>query len=252
MHTVQGYGNQTRSRNTFRRARRAKGNHDMAILSNEDRDHLTSLFGETLSDDVTIHLYTHPVIVTADERDCEACEPTRELLEELTILSDKLSLTVHTVTPAQRLEQLGVSEIPAIVLEGTNQGTLRFIGIPAGYEFATLVEDLLQLSGGETHLKASTIAVLDSLRDPIHIKVFVTPSCPYCPQAARLAHAMAAHSSLVTADVIEANEFPQIADRYRVYGVPKTVVNETEEFEGAQPEEALIALIRSATTTAAA
>lgn len=224
----------------------------MAILSNEDRDYLTTLFGERLLEDVTIRLYTQPIIVTADERDCEACEPTRELLEELAELSDKLTLEVHTVSPAQRVAQIGMTEIPAIVLEGTNRGAVRFIGIPSGYEFSTLVEDLLELSSDETQLTRQTLDVLDSLKSPIHIKVFVTPTCPYCPQAARLAHAMAARSELVTADVIEANEFPQIADHYRVYGVPKTVVNETGEFEGARSEEALIALIQSASTTMAA
>ncbi len=230
----------------------AKGNSTVAILSNEDREYLVTLFGEKLVDDVTLHLYTQPVIVTADERDCELCEPTRELLEEVSALSDKLTLEVHALSPKQRATEAGLSEVPAIVLQGRNQGVMRFIGIPSGYEFGTLVEDLLQLSTGHSHLKQHSLEVLEALREPIHIKVFVTPSCPYCPQAARLAHAMAAHSDLVTADVIEANEFPQMADRYHVYGVPKTVVNETGEFEGARPEEALIALIEAASATPAA
>ncbi len=224
----------------------------MAIISNEDRDYLANLFGERLVNDVTVHLYTQPIIVTADERDCEVCEPTRELLEEVTALSDKLTLDIHTLSPQQRIAEIGLSEVPAIVLSGSNQGVMRFIGIPSGYEFGTLVEDLLDVSAGESHLKPQTVEMLGSLTDPIHIKVFVTPSCPYCPQAARLAHAMAAQSELVTADVIEANEFPEISDRYHVYGVPKTVVNETAEFEGARPEEALVALIESVSHTAAA
>lgn len=224
----------------------------MAILSTEDRDYLVKLFGERLMDDVSVHLYTQPVIVTAEERDCEACPPTQQLLEEVTDISDKLSLNVHAVSPQQRVTELGLSEIPAIVLQGKNQGAVRFIGIPSGYEFGTLVEDLLEVSTGETQLEPGTIQMLEQLSDPIHIKVFVTPSCPYCPQSARLAHAMAATSGMITADVIEANEFPQIADRFNVYGVPKTVVNDSAEFEGAQPEAALVALIESVASTAVA
>lgn len=224
----------------------------MAILSNEDRDYLVKLFGERLVNDVTVHLYTQPVIVTADELDCDACEPTRDLLEEVVSLSNKLTLEVHSLTPQQRMAEIGLSEVPAVVLSGSNNGVMRFIGIPSGYEFGTLVEDLLDVSAGENHLNARTMDVLNALTAPIHIKVFVTPSCPYCPQAARLAHAMAARSEFVTADVIEANEFPEIADRYHVYGVPKTVVNETAEFEGARPEEALVALIESVSHTVAA
>ncbi len=251
LNTVQGYGiDDTREMNSL--VPDTKGNPRMAILSNEDRDYLVGLFRERLVNDVTLHLYTQPVIVTADERDCEACEPTRELLEEVTALSDKLTLELHTVSPQQRITEIGLSEIPAIVLNGRNHGVMRFIGIPSGYEFGTLVEDLLDVSTDENHLQPKTIEALESLTDPVHIKVFVTPSCPYCPQSARLAHAMAAHSKFVTADVIEANEFPEIADRYHVYGVPKTVVNDTAEFEGAQPEEALVALISSAGATAVA
>lgn len=224
----------------------------MSILSNEDREYLVNLFGERLVNDVTIHLYNQPVIVTTDERDCEACGPTQELLEEVAALSEKLTLEIHTLAPQQRAAEIGLSEIPAILLKGTNQGAVRFIGIPSGYEFGTLIEDLLEVSGGESQLQPRTIEVLDALTEPVHIKVFVTPSCPYCPQAARLAHAMASKSELVTSDVIEANEFPEMSNRYNVYGVPKTVVNETAEFEGARPEEALVALIESATNTAAA
>ncbi len=223
----------------------------MAILSNEDRDYLVKLFGEHLVNDIAIHLYTQPIIVTAEERDCEACEPTRDLLEEVVALSDKLTLDVHTVSPQQRATEIGLREIPAILLRGSNRGEVRFIGIPSGHEFGTLIEDLVEISSGHNHLKPHTLEVLDGLTDPVHIQVFVTPSCPYCPQAAHLAHTMAAYSSMVTADVIEANEFPEMADRYQVYGVPKTVVNETQEFEGAQPEDALVALIEAATRAAA-
>jgi len=223
----------------------------MAILSNEDRDYLIKLFGERFVNDVTIHLYTQPLIVSADERDCEACEPTRDLLEEVVALSPKLALELHTASPQQRASEIGFREIPAILLKGSNQGEMRFIGIPSGYEFGTLIEDLVEISTSGSHLKPHTLEVLDALTDPIHIKVFVTPSCPYCPQAAHLAHTMAAYSPLVTADVIEENEFPEMSNRYNVYGVPKTVVNETQEFEGARPEEALVALIESATKTAA-
>lgn len=223
----------------------------MAILSTEDRDYLVKLFGERLIDEVSVHLYTQPVIVTTDERDCDACPPTQQLLEEVTDLSDKLRLNLHAVSPQQRVTELGLSEIPAIVLQGRNQGAVRFIGIPSGYEFGTLVEDLLEVSTGESQLESGTLQMLEKLSHPIHIKVFVTPSCPYCPQSARLAHALAAANGLITADVIEANEFPQIADRFNVYGVPKTVVNDSAEFEGAQPEAALVALIESVTSTAA-
>lgn len=57
---------------------------------------------------------------------------------------------------------------------------------------------------------------------------------------------MAVESRHVTADVIEAMEFPDLSQRYGVRGVPKTVINETTEFVGALPEAQYLAHVREA------
>ncbi len=71
---------------------------------------------------------------------------------------------------------------------------------------------------------------------PMHIQVFVTPTCPYCPRAVRLTHQFAMKSDLIRADMIESTEFPQLANRYEVMAVPKVVINDTIFSEGALPE----------------
>ena len=75
---------------------------------------------------------------------------------------------------------------------------------------------------------------------PLDIKVFVTPTCVYCPRAVTTAHRMAVESPFVTATCIEATEFPELSRRYRVTGVPKTVADENEIL-GALPEEDFVA-----------
>jgi len=70
----------------------------------------------------------------------------------------------------------------------------------------------------------------------VHIQVFVTLTCPHCPVAAAMAHKFAVENELIRADVVDANEFPQLALKYGVMGVPKIVVNEKVEFVGAVPE----------------
>ncbi len=77
---------------------------------------------------------------------------------------------------------------------------------------------------------------LAKLTEPISMQVFVTPTCPYCPQAVILAHQMAIASPMVQADMVEAMEFPHLATKYQVMGVPRTVINETVHIEGAAPE----------------
>jgi len=86
------------------------------------------------------------------------------------------------------------------------------------------------VGNGQTDLSEETKKALGGLARDVHIRVFVTPSCPFCPAAASLAHKMAAESEKVTADIVEANEFPDLAERYNVRGVPKVVVNESTGF----------------------
>jgi len=66
--------------------------------------------------------------------------------------------------------------VPAVILEGKNAGRVRFFGLPAGYEFATLVEDLVDVSRGETALAGETRRQLAGLPAPVLIRVLVTPT----------------------------------------------------------------------------
>lgn len=136
----------------------------------------------------------------------------------------------------------GVDKVPALVLlreDGTDT-RVRYFGIPAGYEFGSLVEDLVDISRGETRLSERTRQALSQIARPVHMQVFVTPTCPYCPKAVRLAHQFAMESPFIRADMVEALEFPELADRFGVFGVPKTVINEVEEVEGAVPEAVML------------
>jgi alkyl hydroperoxide reductase subunit AhpF len=89
----------------------------------------------------------------------------------------------------------------------------------------------------------SYLAALDK---PLHLQVFVTPTCPYCPPAVYLAHQLAFESDLVRADMVEAIEFPHLSYKYQVQGVPRTVINESTYLEGAAPEGMLLAKIKTA------
>ncbi|HHR85866.1 MAG TPA: glutaredoxin, partial [Candidatus Acetothermia bacterium] len=97
-------------------------------------------------------------------------------------------------------------------------------------------------------LAPETKDALAHLAEPVHIQVFVTPSCPYCPKAVRMAHMMAMESDKVTADMVMANEFPQLSNKYNVMAVPKVVINEDTSFEGAIPEDDYVSFVAQATT----
>ena len=213
----------------------------MTFIAEKEAGELRRHLETHLTAPVTMDLFARPVtgLWVPGRRDCETCEDTRKLLEEVAALSDKLTLRVHDVTAEpQAAAAAGLEEdqIPAVVLTGAAKGRVRFLGLPSGLEFGTLLRSLIDVGRGGTTLAEATKESLQGLAKDVHIRVFVTPSCPYCPRAAEIAHQMAVESGRVTADVIEAQEFPDLAERYHVHGVPKVVVNETLGFVGAQPE----------------
>jgi glutaredoxin-like protein len=184
--------------------------------------------------------------------ECQFCKETRQIVEEVADLSDKITAEVYNfVTDKAMADMYGIDKIPAIAILRVDDGEdrdygIRFYGIPSGYEFTSIIEDIMDVSRGQSGLMPKTIESVASLTEPVHFQVFVTPTCPYCPQAVRLAHKLAIESELIRSDMIEAIEFPQLANRYSVYGVPRTVINESVHQEGAVPEPMMLAKLLEA------
>ena len=187
------------------------------------------------------------LIVFTQEIECEFCAETRQLVEEMAQLSDQLTAEVYDfVADQEKVRELGIDKIPAIAVVGQEDYGVRFYGIPSGYEFASLLHAIQAVAAGKPELSEETMQVLADLTTPVHIQVFVTPTCPYCPVSVVLAHEMAIASSLVRADMVEAMEFPHLATKYQVMGVPRTVINETVSIEGAAPEPTVLEKLREA------
>jgi len=111
------------------------------------------------------------------ELECPTCRETGQLLQELSGLSEKLSLEVYNFQlDKQQVSQYQIDKIPATVVAGVKDYGIRFYGLPAGYEFATLLEDILAVSRGKSALSPATIERLRTLDRPLHLQVFVTPT----------------------------------------------------------------------------
>ncbi|OGR65087.1 MAG: hypothetical protein A2X31_07990 [Elusimicrobia bacterium GWB2_63_22] len=189
---------------------------------------------ETLEAEVKIVYFKESLL-------CQTCGPAEDFYKEVAALSPKVKLEVYNrVTDTEKAAAYGVSLTPAAVIEGGKGARVRFYGIPAGYEFVSLLEALKNSAAPAQELQPETLAALGALTAPVNIKVFVTPTCPYCPPAVVLAHKFALASPQVTAEMIESSEFPELAAKYEVSGVPQIVVNEKTTLVGAQPEAALL------------
>jgi len=201
------------------------------LIPDEQRERIRSELSEKLVSPVRVIMFTQAM-------ECKFCADTKQLIYELAELSDKIQAEVHDyVADAQLAREYDVARIPAIVIRGEKDYGVRFYGFPYGYEFQTLMEALASVSKGQTNLSEQTRQKLREIKVPINIKVFTTLTCPHCPSAATMAHKFAIENSLIRAEIIDAGEFPDLALKYDVMGVPKIVVNEKIEFVGAVPEE---------------
>jgi glutaredoxin-like protein len=177
------------------------------------------------------------LMMFTQEFECQYCAETRQLVEEIAGLSDQLTAEVYNfVTDEEMVKKYDIDKIPAIAIVGEEDHGIRFYGIPSGYEFTSLLEAIQSVANGNHELSQETQDYLSKLTEPVHMQVFVTPTCPYCPQAVVLAHRMALASPMVRADMVEAQEFPHLSTKYQVMGVPRTVINESAHIEGAAPE----------------
>lgn len=211
----------------------------MAVLKDEDKGKVKQVF-QAIEHPVTLVMFTQ-------EFECDYCTMTRELLQELASLSDKITLEVYDfIGDDDKVQTYGIDKIPATILLGEKDYGIRFYGVPAGYEFMSLIEGIVDVGKRAHGLPDAVVRQLAQVDRPVRMQAMVSPTCPYCPRAVRTAHKFAMASDRITGEMVEVNEFPHLAVKYGVQGVPNTIINETESVLGAQPErEVLKAVLRS-------
>ena len=147
----------------------------MGLLSSADQARLREAFAEM----------THPVrlLFFTQTLDCEACPATRQILDELPPLSDKISVEeLNVVIDVDKAKQYGIDRAPGIALVGQDGGgaehdsRIRFLGAPSGYEFISLVQAVLLVGGRPSTLSEETRKRLAMVDKPVTMQVFTTPT----------------------------------------------------------------------------
>ena len=155
----------------------------------------------------------------------------KEILSLISRLCNKVVVEYYDRN-SEIAKKFKVDLFPAFIIHGVRPYNIRFFGLPIGYEFGTFIRDLVDASTGKVKLLPKTIDLLKSINKEVRISVFVTPTCPYCPLMVRLAHKFAIVNDKIYADMIDAVEFPEIARKWNVVNVPKTIINGKFEIEG--------------------
>ena len=181
------------------------------------------------------------LVLFTQENGCQFCKEATGLAQELAGLSDKLSVEVYDLQKdSAKAAEYRADKVPAICVTGDKDYGIRYYGVPAGYEFSTLLA-LVELVGRrDSGLGPEARAKLAGLASPVDLQVFVTLTCPVCPLAAGVAASLAIERDNISLSIIDATEFPQLAGLYNVTAVPRTVVNRGHSFEGTLHEDRFI------------
>lgn len=214
----------------------------MGIFDENTKQQLSQILSKMVNP-ININFWTQ-------EFECPACNINRQFLEEFASFNNKIKLTIYDfVKDKQLANKYNIDKIPAIIVsdENENNMSIRFYGIPAGYEINSFIASCLEFSkpikDNVDDIDPEIVERIKKIDKKIHIQVFVTLTCPYCPSAVAVAHKIALINPNITSDMIESSTFTPLAIKYNVSSVPKTIINDKIEFVGAQPINVLVETI---------
>ncbi|MEW6669935.1 MAG: FAD-dependent oxidoreductase [Thermodesulfobacteriota bacterium] len=137
--------------------------------------------------------------------------------------------------------QYNVDRSPTLLLS-PERYRVRWLGAPVGEEARTFFEAILLMGLGKSELSGESLKILKKIDSPREIKLFVSPTCPYCPQqAVNALKAAIERPDLISLEIVDIQANPDLARQYDAEGVPQTFANEVLVAQGAQPEELFLA-----------
>lgn len=141
----------------------------MALLNAQIRKEVKAALAD-VHDPVTFKVFTQ-------QFECQYCKETRELIQEVAELSDKVAVEVYDFEKDKALaDTLGIDKVPGVAIVGRKDYGIRMFGIPSGYEFGGLIESIKLVSEGESGLSPETKKMAAGLTKPVKIQVFITPT----------------------------------------------------------------------------
>lgn len=208
------------------------------IFDEEITGQLKEIFGE-MKNPVQIELFT--------EEDAPGAQEVEDFLNEVSEIDQRIKVSVNRLPEAaDKAEKLGIVRTPGFAVldsEGKDHG-IQFYGLPGGHEINSFIYALMAVSGVKEPLPEEITSEVAGFKKDINMKVFVTLGCPHCPGAVSKAHRLAMENDNIRAEMIDANLFPELSEKFNVSSVPKIVFNDGKDLIGDQPVESFMSMLR--------
>ncbi len=166
----------------------------------------------------------------------QAC---RQIIRAFRELTSKISVREYDLGH-ELAAKWKVESAPTILIDPEHYN-IRWVGAPVGEEGRSFLEAMILIGMGKSGLSEQSIGVMKRLHEERQVKVFVSPTCPYCPQQVVNGLKAAIESpDLVSLEIIDIQNRPDLADRYNAHSVPQAYANEVLIGQGAQQEEVFV------------
>lgn len=203
------------------------------VLSDNDKAELTKILAN-MDGNIELLLFT-------SQNGCFSCSKTETLMKELDQLSNKISLKVYDVDKNKDMvSKYKIELVPAIVVIGKEDYGIKHYGFPGGKEFNPLLEAMIYSSMQRPTVSGDLGKKIYGIKNPVEVKVFVTPTCPSCPDMVRIASSYSIASDKISTVTIMSNEFEEYSKKYKITAVPTIVINDTFRKEGLMNEESFV------------
>lgn len=190
-----------------------------------------------LPHDINLYMFAHP------KEENVFTNANRQVIRTFRQLSDKITFREYPMDH-ELAGKYGVTHSPTLVI-APDRYRIRWIGAPVGEEGRTFLETLIFVGMGKSHLSDQAARIIEGIDSPRRIKVFVSPTCPYCPQeAVNAVKAAIANPEQISVDLVDIQAAPDIAEQYQAQSVPQAFANDVMIGLGAQSEEVFAASLQ--------
>jgi thioredoxin reductase (NADPH) len=169
-------------------------------------------------------------------RDDIFSQTNRQIVRAFRELTSKITFREHHLDH-ELARKWDVDRSPSLLI-APERVNIRWIGAPLGEEGRIFLETLIFVGLGKSNLNDQTLKVLKKIDTPRRVKVFVSATCPYCPQqAVNAIRAAIERPDMVSVEIVDIQSAPDLADQYTAHSVPQTFANDILIGQGAQSEE---------------